>query len=147
MKKICTLLFSTIFLFSLTSCKQTGRMTIENNEWVLSTIQSSEQNGDIIAYNPNDNTVIVPENAIIIELLCSAKDNILTLSDETNSKTYTGEYKELDDNFESTIYEIIINGEQGTAVAATTKYVDGSQIPALIITLGDYTLNFQPDNR
>lgn len=142
MKKIFTFIICTIFLFSLTSCKQTEKTTIESNEWILSTIQSNEQNGDIIAYNPNDNTVIVPENAIIIELSCSAKDKVLTLLDETNNKTYTGEYKELDDNFESTIYEITINETQGTAVASTMEYNDGKEIPTLIITLGDYTLNF-----
>ena len=142
MKKIFTFIICTIILFSLTSCKQTEKTTIESNEWILSTIQSNEQNGDIIAYNPNDNTVIVPENAIIIELSCSAKDKVLTLLDETNNKTYTGEYKELDDNFESTIYEITINETQGTAVASTMEYNDGKEIPTLIITLGDYTLNF-----
>ena len=147
MRKICTLLLSTILIFSLTSCKQTGRMTIENNEWVLSTIQSSEQNGGIIAYNPNDNTVIVSENAIMIELSCSAKDNVLTFFDETNSKTYTGVYKELNDNFESTIYEITINEtQQGTAVASTTEYANGKEIPTLIITLNNYTLNFYSNN-
>lgn len=70
------------------------------------------------------------------------KDKVLTLLDETNNKTYTGEYKELDDNFESTIYEITINETQGTAVASTMEYNDGKEIPTLIITLGDYTLNF-----
>ena len=125
MKKFFTFILCTIFLFSLTGCKQKEKTTIESNEWILSTIQSSEQNGEIIAYNPNDNTVIVPEDAIKIELLCSAKDKGLTLFDKTNNTTYTGEYKELDDNFETTIYEITINETQGTAVTSTTEYNDG----------------------
>lgn len=83
----------------------------------------------------------------MVDLMCSAADGKLTITNKTNDEIYQGTYKLSDNSLESTIYEVSIDDDTGNAVTAYTKYEDGfantSKTPTLIITIGDYTLDFQ----
>ena len=75
-------------------------------------------------------------------MFCRAQNGKLTVTDQTNNKTYTGTYKFNGTDPQSSVYEVVIDGKEGMAVVAMTTYHDGSQNPTFIISLGDYTINF-----
>ena len=73
-----------------------------------------------------------------------AKDGEITVTNETNNKTYKGTYKIQQKTSKSVDYEVIIDGVTGYATVAQTEYYDGSEIPTLPINLGNYSLYFIP---
>lgn len=139
--------FAFLLLFILTGCganaDKTEASTIEAHSWQLTSVQSMDAEGQIIAYGPGEASPL--DTAVEIVLTCTAEAGKLTLSDETNGKTYTGEYKLTDTSQESVIYEIVVDNAKGMAVVSMTTYHDESETPTLIINLGDYSLNFFAD--
>lgn len=139
--------FAVLLLLLLTGCganaDKTEVSTIEAHSWQLTSVQSMEAEGQIIAYGPGETSTL--DTAVEIVLTCTAEAGKLTLSDETNGKTYTGEYKLTDMSQESMIYEISIDKAEGMAVVSTTTYHNERESPTLIINLGDYALNFFAD--
>lgn len=134
-----------LMIFMLTGCSNEKNAVsdapkIEDYSWVMTTIQSSEDDGQIIAHAVD--TVGVPENSVEIVLKCSAANGELSLTDETNSKSYKGTYKLTDANQETRIYEVVLNNVEGIAVVSMTKYEDKSQTPTFIIRFEDYSINF-----
>ena len=79
-----------------------------------------------------------------VDLKLVAKDGAITLTDATNSKTYTGTYKVQQKTPKGTDYEVTIDGIKGYATVAPTEYYDGSEVPTLPINLGEYSLYFTP---
>ena len=140
MKKLSILvmfLFTVTFIFSGCNSKA---VKIDENIWEMVTAQSTKENGKIFAYGKGDDSA--SDTAIMIELECKAENGVLTLTDTTNNEVYTGEYKITDSSSESVIYDVEIENTSGKAVCSLTTYNDETSKPTLIITLGDYTLNF-----
>lgn len=67
---------------------------------------------------------------------------MLTVTDNINQITYSGTYTIKGHDPQSEIYDVVLDGKDGIAVAAMTTYHDGSAEPTLIINLKDYALNF-----
>ena len=66
----------------------------------------------------------------------------LTITDATNSKTYEGTYKVAKKTPDGIDYEITIDGKNGYATVAMTKYYDGTEEPTLPINLGTHSIYF-----
>lgn len=76
-------------------------------------------------------------------MTCSSKNGVLSILDETNNKTYNGSYKIASNSKQSTIYEIVLSDKSGTAVVSVTNYQDGTVISTMILSVGDYAINFK----
>ena len=148
MKKFITIFLSVLLFVCLVGCGNTAKVPIENYDWNMATIQTMDNNGAFIAYDPD--IVIDPEynysHCTPMEMTCEANDGKITIFDKTNNKTYYGTYKITDNSPETTIYEIEINEKEGTAVASMTKYPDGTGMATLIISVDGYSLKFQTGN-
>lgn len=140
MKKILEFTLSVVMIITLAGCSKKEVPEIEENLWVMTTVQSNEKEGQVIAYGPDGSSQ--SDNAVKIDLECKAEDGELTLIDKTNDKTYTGIYVEESTSSESTIYEITVGETEGMAVASMTTYDDNSQRATLILSLEDFALNF-----
>ena len=81
-------------------------------------------------------------NAKIVDLTLVAKDGKLTITDATNSKIYEGTYKVVKKTPDGTDYEITIDGKNGYATVAMTKYYEGTEEPTLPINLGTHSIYF-----
>ena len=146
MKKVFCLLMMMVCIVSLSGCGDSVA-AIEDYEWKMRTIMSN----DIEAAQNEDQLVVVVGKADelypdtkIVDLKLVAKDGAITLTDATNSKTYTGTYKVQQKTPKGTDYEVTIDGIKGYATVAPTEYYDGSEVPTLPINLGEYSLYFTP---
>lgn len=137
MKKLCLLLVISLLL--LGGCGKNSVPKMEDFEWVMTSVQSNED-GQVIAFGERGSSTF--DSAEQVELTCQAESGILTLTDQTNSKIYTGTYQLTQTDPQSSIYEVIVDGKEGIAVVAMTAYDDGNQEPTFIINLGDYSINF-----
>lgn len=145
-KKYVVILLAVIMIFSFTACGQNGNK-IDKYTWNLATVQSVEENGAIIAYDPN--VALAGDsyaNATAIEISLSAENGKLIMKDKTNNKTYEGTYSVTDNNAQSIIYKITVDGKEGTAILSDTEYADGTSVATLILSVNDYALNFQENN-
>ncbi len=122
--------------------KDNDAHNIEDYSWQMTTIQSTETDGQAVAHAPGVSGT--PDTSVEVILKCTAADGELTLTDETNGNTYTGTYKITDTNQKTRIYDVTVDDSEGMAVVSMTVYHDGSQMPTFIINLGEYTLNFFP---
>ena len=145
MKKVFCLLMM-VCIVSLSGCGDSVA-AIEDYEWKMRTIMSN----DIEAIQNEDELVVAVGEADelyldtkIVDLKLVAKDGAITLTDATNSKTYTGTYKVQQKTPKGTDYEVTIDGIKGYATVAPTEYYDGSEVPTLPINLGEYSLYFIP---
>lgn len=129
-----------LLLLFLIGCSRSNVPKIEDYNWVMTSVQSMETEGQAIAYGERGSSTL--DTAKQIEMLCRAQNGKLTVTDQTNNKTYTGTYKFNGTDPQSCVYEVVIDGKEGMAVVAMTTYHDGSQNPTFIISLGDYTINF-----
>ena len=152
MKKILSIVLAMTMVLAFTACRWqveddgNNKFDIASQEWTMTTIQSqsAEDNGMIVAYGSDDGT---SEQAAKIDMVCSAEDGQFVITDQTNNKTYSGEYTVKSKSADSTIYDISIGDTIGMAVVSYTKYHDDSQANTLIITLEDYSLSFfEKDN-
>ena len=66
----------------------------------------------------------------------------LLITDATNSKTYEGTYKVVKKTPDGIDYEITIDGKNGYATVAMTKYYEGAESPTLPINLGSHSIYF-----
>ena len=137
MKKI-SIVFIALLLLT-TGCSQADVPKIDEYTWEMTSVQSKAQNGDAVAYGERGNSTL--NTAAYIELVCTAEDGTLMLTDLTNSTTYAGTYKLKDTDPRSANYEVMLDGKDGLAVVAMTTYQDGSQDPKLNINLDDYVNN------
>lgn len=126
-------------LVLLTGCSS-KMPKIDAYSWVMTSVQSMDAGGQAVAYGERFSSTL--EEAKQVELICEAQGGTLTLTDQTNDRTYTGTYQQSQSDFKSTIYEVEVEGISGVAVAAMTTYQDGTQDPTLIFNFGDYAVNF-----
>ena len=147
MKKvfITSTLISLFLMIGLTGCSSASDMSIDNFKWELNTVQSTDDNGAVIAYNPNNGLMeatAYPE-AKPVDMYLTAGDGRFVLTNGADGETYEGTYKMISDKDKSAIYEITLGENIGYASVAMTSYHNGSQVPTLNISINDYALNFQ----
>ena len=146
MRKLVCVLLALIFVLGLSACNS-DVVVIEDYEWKMRTVMSNDieaaQNEDELVVAVGEADELYPDTKIV-DLKLVAKDGTITLSDETNSKTYTGTYKVQKKTPKGTDYEVTIDGIEGYATVAPTEYYDGSEVPTLPINLGEYSLYFIP---
>ena len=144
MKKIVSiLLLAATLIFALSACG-TGKPKIEDYEWKMRTVMSNDiklADSDEVVLAVGKPDEIYP-NAKIVDLTLVAKDGMLTITDATNSKTYEGTYKVVKKTPDGTDYEITIDGKNGYATVAMTKYYEGTEAPTLPINLGTHSIYF-----
>ena len=142
MKKILPVIMIAILILALGGCSSQA-VTIENHTLKLTFIQSTED-GAIIGcasdYYEDHKDI---ENLIVVDLACDAPGTYFTIIDKTNHNTYYFNYAVKEENSETIIYDVTSDINTGMAVTSVTKADDGTETPTLIITIGEYTLNFQ----
>ena len=87
MKKII-LLWLAIFLLFLIGCNNDNIHRIEEHNWVMTSVQSRNADGQAIAFGERGSSTL--SSAKLIELTCTAGNGQITLIDQTNSKAYVG---------------------------------------------------------
>lgn len=146
MKKVLSLIFATLLLVSLVGCSSEA-VKIEGYEWKLTLIQLNKDGSIIGCGTAHYEAHKEIENIIVVDLVCSAENGKFTITDKTNNTSYSGNYEIDYESGESTIYSITTTSNTGTAVSSITKSDYGfgktEKTPTLIITIGDYALNFQ----
>lgn len=149
MKKIWLILSAVLVLtLALTGCGSDG-VKIEGHQWELTLIQSGED-GSIVACGSEHYEMHKEiERIIVVDLTFSVENGNFTIQDKTNNKTYQGTYKLSSTNPDGAIYELSTSANDGMAVTANTEYTDHkgakTYTPTLIVTLGDYSMNFQSE--
>ena len=146
MKKIIPIFLMLIFTFALSACNSV-EFAIEDYEWKMRAVM---RNDIEVAQNEDELVVAVGEadelypNAEIVDITLTAKDGEITVTDATNSKTYSGTYTVRQKTPDGTDYEVTIDGVSGHATVAPTEYYDGSEIPTLPINIDGYSIYFIP---
>lgn len=129
-----------LLLLFLTGCSNSDVPRIEHYDWIMTSVQSMEEDGQVIAYGERGSSTL--DTAKQIELICMAENGDLMLTDQTNHKIYTGTYELSKTDFQSSVYEVAVNGKKGIAIVTLTTYQDGSQEPTFIVTLGEKAIKF-----
>lgn len=134
------------FLFAgMTGCSKEETVKIDEYDWNLTFVLSSED-GTVLGCAPEHYEVHKEdENIKEMNLDCVVSDGKYTIVDHTNDAEYSGTYEILEEDKESVIYTLTSEEGTGMAVTSITKADDGSRTPTLIISMGDYDLNFQSE--
>lgn len=124
-------------------CSSEEKISIENVVWRLETVLGS---GGEALYVSEENHPYYPD-AEVARCTLKAEDGRLELKDLNTQKIYTGEYSETTDGgARETIYEISLFADsEEYAVAAYTRYSDGSEEATLVISCpgeNGYTIYF-----
>ena len=135
-RAVC-LLVAPAILFVFSSCGETD-IRIENWDWQLESVLDGE--GRVVACSPSYTGMA--DTAVEVEVYASAREGVLTVSDHTGNKTYSGTYSLTDRAPDSILYAVDLDGQQGYAVCGAVTYHDKSQRMTLILKIGDYTCNF-----
>ena len=147
MKRI-VLVLALVMTMLLSACGVKGKpvVYIELYEWKLQSVMSNDTEvADeelVIAVGEQDE--LYP-NAKVVDILLTAKNGEITLTDTTNNNTYTGTYKMTEETSKSVTYEIEIDGIAGNATIAITEHLGNMLTPTLPIDLGEYTVYFLPN--
>ena len=142
-KKIISLFIVSTLLMVMAGCQNTN-IAVENYEWKMNVIQSYENYGKIIACEESEKGKLENngEGVAVIDMIMTAKDGVLTITDITNDKKYTGKYTKKESKAESTLYSVTMNGKEWNAVLSFTKYYEGGDKATLIISNSDYSIQF-----
>jgi hypothetical protein len=138
MKKIIPVLFILILAMIFSSCGK-DEIKIEDYEWRLRTAANLEKEGLIVAVGEKSESY---PDAKVLDVVLTAKDGELVITDKTNDEIYVGAYEEMLITESSEDYKIIIKGKNGYATVAYTTYADGTKEPTLPITIGGYDMYF-----
>lgn len=132
-------------LLLMVGCSKTNANvpSIEEYTWTMFSVQSSED-GQAIAYGERGDSTL--DTAEKIELTCVASNGSLTITDKTNGKSYSGTYKFSESSSQAVIYEVVVDGKEGMAVASKTTYQNGGEEPTFIISLEECSINFYADD-
>lgn len=138
MKKIIPVLFICILAMIFSACGK-SEIGIEDYEWKLRTAVNMNQAGLVVAVGEKDDA---HPDAKIVDVVLTANDGELVITDKTNNETYEGAYEEMYITDSSEDYKIIIKGKDGYATVAYTTYADGTREPTLPIAVDGYDLYF-----
>lgn len=109
--KVKIALFGIFLLLWAAGCGKANVPQIDAYAWTMTTIQGGE-NGSAVACAPE--LADSHENAAALELTCKAENGRFILTDHTNNKQYTGEYRLKQTDPQSALYEIPSAARQGT---------------------------------
>lgn len=147
MKKILSVFLMAFIVFALSACNA-DVVKMEDYEWKMRTVMSNDteaaQYQDELVVAVGEADELYPD-AEIVDMTLTAKDGEITITDNTNGKTYNGTYEVMQKTPKGTDYEIIIDGVNGYATVAPTEYYDGTESPTLPINIGGYSLYFIPN--
>lgn len=133
-----------LLLFALLVCALSGcgaqKSMLETYEWSMNSIMST--NGDFIVMEAVSEANDAYPAAPVLDMVLTAKNGMLSLTDKTNGRSYSGTYQLTDQSVECDIYSITLNGKSGYAACTMTKYNDGSEKATLTADLGNYSLYF-----
>ena len=138
-KRLAGLLLVTVLLFSLSACGL-RKHKIEDYKWKLRYVMHGEENRAVVDAAEEEHSAY-PE-ATVLDMTLIAEDGRITITDETNQKTYEGTYTVESKTPEGTNYTVTIDGKVGYAGVAMTTYADGTQEPTLPISLDGYSICF-----
>lgn len=138
MKKIIVLMLVGVMLLSLSACG-VEIIEIEDYTWKMKIVMKNDS--DLVVPAAGEADEVYPD-AKVVDLTLTAKDGKITITDATNNVTYEGTYTVEGKNPKGTDYKVTIDGKEGYATVAMTKYDDGSEEPTLPINLGDYSIYF-----
>lgn len=143
MKKKAAFIFilSLLLMFS-TGCKNVSidSPDIEDNSWKMdSIVYFDDTQYEVLAVGESDSQD--PE-AKVIDMILTASDGRITLTDNTNGTVYEGTYKQESSNSETTIYKIVLDGKEGYASVSSTIYADDTEVRTMPINLGNYAIYF-----
>lgn len=145
LKKVFAAMLSAVLLLALAACGSKKAWYIESYDWDLTLVQSNEDGSIIGCASEHYEAHKEIEGLIVADLVCSADGGNFTITDQTNNKSYHGNYEVSEESSKSTIYSITTKENTGTAVVSYTEHDDGTKTPTLIITIGGYSLNFQSE--
>ncbi len=135
----CTLL-TFVLLLSLTACGNASQTAIDQYEWMLNTVQSDSDGGEVVACAA-DFLEAYPD-AAEVSFSCAASAGALTLTDHASGQVYSGTYAEDTANADSLLYTVQFDDSTGNATSALTKYAGGGSAPTLVLSVDGYTLYF-----
>ena len=138
MKKIIPVLFILIMVMIFSACGK-DEIKIEDYEWKLRTAANINAEGLVVAVGDKDEA---NPDAAVVDVILTAKDGEIIITDKTNDETYTGAYEEMFITDSSEDYKIIMKGKDGYATVAYTTYADGTKELTLPITIGGYDMYF-----
>ena len=132
----------------LSACGIKGKpvVYIESYEWKMMSVMSNntDLSEDELVIAVGEQDELYP-NATVVDIMLTAKDGVITLTDATNNKTYTGAYKMTEETSKSATYEIVIDDIEGIATITITEHLGNRLIPTLPMNLGEYTVYFLPN--
>ena len=132
----------------LSACGVKGKpiVYIESYEWKLQSVMNNntEVAEDELVIAVGEQDELYP-NAKVVDVVLTANNGEITITDATNNKTYTGTYKMTEETSKTTTYEIEIDGIAGNATIAITEHLGNRLTPTLPINLGEYTVYFLPN--
>lgn len=145
MKKVLISVLPIMLLFCFCGCSGNQTAKMEDYDWTMVTVQSIAENGRVIAYNPEETLEdeIIYTEAKKMEITLTAQNGKITLSDKTDDKDYEGTYKLKTAEYDTAIYEVNVNGNTGNAVVSWFISSTGNRSVTLILSLGDYAINFR----
>ena len=138
-RTISTIILIAILTITLSACGM-GKVKIEDYEWKMRTIMHGEDNQVVVDAVGEDDPAH-PE-AKIIDMTLTAKEGKISITDNTNDKTYEGTYTVEQKTPAGTDYKVTIDGKEGYATVAMTTYADGTEEPTLPINLGTHSIYF-----
>ncbi len=138
-RTISILILIATLTIALSACGL-GKVRIEDYEWKMRTIMHGEDNQVVVDAVGEDDPAH-PE-AKVIDMTLTAKDGKITITDNTNNKTYEGTYTIEQKTPAGTDYKVAIDGKEGYATVAMTTYADGTEEPTLPINLGTHSIYF-----
>lgn len=142
MKKLTTLLLAVCVLITVLTGCDSKNIEIEDHNWKYSTIQNSKDGQVIYCSTENKNLY---EDAEVLDIWCSADDGILLISNNDTQETWSITYSLHSKDSNSCIYDVKYSGDKefsGMATVGITDKVSENDEYTLIITIGDYVLNF-----
>ncbi len=134
------------FLFLLVLCFMAGctaeksdsqNLVIENVDWKISTVQSVEKEGTIIACGKEE-----AKEAEAVDITCTAETGKMLIHDHTHNKSYTFAYKLENANSAASIYKVLGENQEGNAVVSMTSHDNSDPVLTLVLQLGNYALYF-----
>ena len=67
-----------------------------------------------------------------------------SLYSASDDQDHSGSYRVTESNRQSILYAVTVGETEGMAVVSKTTYHDGGESPTLILSLGDYAIQFAP---
>ena len=138
-KAIHAIIAVTVVILSIFLWMFFSQRAIEADTWELASAIKIGEPFPVVAHGSGtDTSDKMYLNSKEVELICTAKDGKITLTDKTNNKVYEGTYK---CKWRYADYECVIDGKSGDA-DVSFRYFNFWDGYSLNIQIGDYTLIF-----